>query len=89
MLTPDTFGTGTAPAPFGEVAEQVVARLEANLVQARSRAEFLPKPPKAFFEEWDDLLISGIGWVSQLVEIAGGIDIFTDRAGQVAAKTVW
>jgi iron complex transport system substrate-binding protein len=46
----------------------------------------LPKRPRVFFEEWDDPLISGIGWVSELVEIAGGIDIFADRAGQAAAK---
>jgi len=32
-----------------------------------------------FFEEWDDPLISDIGWVSELVEIAGGIDIFGGR----------
>src|SRR6516162_11821718 len=68
-------------------AEQLVARLGAGLVQARrSRAERLPKRPKVFFEEWDDPLISGIGWVLELVEIAGGIDIFADRASQGAAK---
>jgi len=39
-----------------------------------------------FFEEWDDPLISGIGWVSELVEIAGGTDIFADRRNQGAAK---
>jgi iron complex transport system substrate-binding protein len=39
-----------------------------------------------FFEEWDDPLISGIGWVSELIEIAGGIDIFADRDNQSAAK---
>ena len=39
-----------------------------------------------FFEEWDDPLISGVGWVSELVEIAGGIDIFADRSNQGAAK---
>ena len=39
-----------------------------------------------FFEEWDDPLISGIGWVSELVEIAGGIDIFADRRNQSAAR---
>ena len=32
--------------------------------------------PKIFFEEWDDPIITGIKWVSELVEIAGGIDIF-------------
>ena len=69
-----------------ERAEELVARLDAGLVEARSRAECLPKRPKVFFEEWDDPLISGIGWVSELVEIAGGIDIFADRAIQAAAK---
>jgi iron complex transport system substrate-binding protein len=69
-----------------ERAEQLVARLEAGLVQARNRAEQLPKRPKVYFEEWDDPLISGIGWVSELVEIAGGIDIFADRAKQGAAR---
>jgi iron complex transport system substrate-binding protein len=46
----------------------------------------LPKRPKVFFEEWDEPLISGIGWVSELVEIAGGIDVFADRRNQGAAK---
>jgi iron complex transport system substrate-binding protein len=39
-----------------------------------------------FFEEWDDPVISGIGWVSELVEIAGGVDIFADRRNQGSAK---
>jgi iron complex transport system substrate-binding protein len=39
-----------------------------------------------FFEEWDDPLISGIGWVSELIETAGGIDVFADRANLGAAK---
>jgi iron complex transport system substrate-binding protein len=69
-----------------ERADQLVARLEAGLVHARSRVERFPKRPKVFFEEWDDPLISGIGWVSELVEIAGGIDIFAERASQDAAK---
>ena len=56
-------------------AEQLIAALEARLAEARNRAECLPKRPRLFFEEWDDPLISGIGWVSELVEIAGGIDI--------------
>src|SRR5437868_7485957 len=60
--------------------------LEARLAEARSRAERLPKRPRVFFEEWDDPLIFGIGWVSELVEIAGGIDIFADRRHQGAAK---
>ena len=69
-----------------EQARQLVATLETNLAEARSRAERLPKRPKVFFEEWDEPLISGIGWVSELVEIAGGVDIFADRRNQRAAK---
>jgi iron complex transport system substrate-binding protein len=60
--------------------------LEARLAEARTGAARLPKRPRVFFEEWDDPLISGIGWVSELVEIAGGIDIFADRRNQGAAK---
>jgi len=46
----------------------------------------VPKRPRVFFEEWDDPLISGIGWVSELVEIVGGIDIVADRAGRGTAR---
>ena len=67
-------------------ARQLLETLETRLTQARTRAECLPKRPKVFFEEWDDPLISGIGWVSELVESAGGIDIFADRRNQGAAK---
>jgi iron complex transport system substrate-binding protein len=67
-------------------AFQLVSTLETSLADARSRAEQLPKRPRVFFEEWDDPLISAIGWVSELIEIAGGVDIFADRAGRGAAK---
>ncbi len=67
-------------------AEELVATLERRLAEAQSHAAQLPMRPKVFFEEWDDPLISGIGWVSALIEIAGGIDIFADRGSQGAAK---
>jgi iron complex transport system substrate-binding protein len=82
----DMIRTVGAMVDASERARQLVGVLEARLAEARSRAERLPKRPRVFFEEWDDPLISGIGWVSELVEIAGGIDIFADRAGQGAAK---
>jgi iron complex transport system substrate-binding protein len=69
-----------------ERAEELVETLETRLAQTRSRGECLPKRPRVFFEEWDDPLISGIGWVSELIEIAGGIDIFADRRNRGAAK---
>jgi iron complex transport system substrate-binding protein len=67
-------------------AEELVRTLEACLTEARTRAERLPQRPKVFFEEWDNPLISGIGWVSELIEIAGGIDLFADRRNQSAAR---
>jgi iron complex transport system substrate-binding protein len=39
-----------------------------------------------YFEEWDEPMISGIGWVSELIEAAGGIDVFADRASCKSAK---
>jgi iron complex transport system substrate-binding protein len=57
-----------------------------SMKQPRRFAERLPKRPRGFFEDWDDPLISGIGWVSEFITIAGGIDIFADRAGRGAAR---
>jgi iron complex transport system substrate-binding protein len=58
-----------------------------NLVtRARQDSARLLRRPKVYFEEWDDPMISGIGWVSELVETAGGIDIFADRAACKSAK---
>jgi iron complex transport system substrate-binding protein len=67
-------------------ARQLVEGLETRLAEVRSSSARLQKRPRVFFEEWDDPLISGIGWVSELVEIAGGADIFADRRNQSAAR---
>jgi iron complex transport system substrate-binding protein len=67
-------------------ADELLATLELRLAEARSRSACIPKRPRVFFEEWDDPLISGIGWVSELIEIAGGIDIFVERRNRGAAK---
>src|SRR6266481_5513951 len=69
-----------------ERAEELAGALEARLAEARKRADNLKKRPRVFFEEWDDPLISGIAWVSELVEIAGGTDIFAHLRNQGAAK---
>jgi iron complex transport system substrate-binding protein len=70
----------------GERARRLASSLDMRLADARSRAERLPRRPRVFFEEWDEPLITAIGWVSELIAIAGGIDIFADRAGHGAAK---
>lgn len=67
-------------------AAALIKKMQSGLDKARKRAAGLPHHPKVFFEEWHDPLISGIGWVSELVEIAGGVDIFPDRAIQAAGK---
>ena len=46
----------------------------------------MARKPKVFFEEWDDPLISGIGWVSELVEAAGGTDIFSELSKGRSAR---
>jgi iron complex transport system substrate-binding protein len=41
--------------------------------------------PRVYFEEWDDPMISGIAWVNELITLAGGDNIFADRAGSAAS----
>jgi iron complex transport system substrate-binding protein len=67
-------------------AERLAHELAASVVAAREQAAQLPRRPKVYFEEWDDPMISGIGWVSELVEVAGGVDIFADRSSCKSAK---
>ena len=69
-----------------ENAVALVKNMEARLAEARAHSANLTRHPRVFFEEWDEPLISAIGWVSELVGIAGGIDIFPDRARQGGAK---
>lgn len=57
-------------------AEALAARLEGGLDDIRRSATELRARPRVYFEEWDDPLISGIQWVEELVEIAGGEPIF-------------
>jgi iron complex transport system substrate-binding protein len=68
-----------------ERADQLATGYERRLASVASTARPSPKP-KVYFEEWDDPLISGIGWVSELIEIAGGKDILPDLRVQQAAK---
>jgi len=64
-----------------EVGARALAdELEAGLGQVRARAAALARRPRVYFEEWDDPLISGIGWVSELVTLAGGEDCFPELA---------
>jgi iron complex transport system substrate-binding protein len=59
-------------------AHALVAELEAGVEGVREKGDSLLRRPRVFFEEWPDPLISGIRWVSELIEVAGGSDIFPE-----------
>lgn len=82
----DMIGTLGALVGAHDRADRLTSQMTAAITDARKRASQLPWRPKVYFEEWDDPMISGIGWVSELIEAAGGIDIFTDRASNKSAK---
>jgi iron complex transport system substrate-binding protein len=63
-------------------ADALAGRLETDLAAIRAAADALPRRPKVYFEEWDDPLISCIRWVSELVGIAGGEELFPELAEQ-------
>jgi len=67
-------------------AEALAAALGERLAAARARAGRHARRPRVYFEEWDDPMISGIKWVSQLIDAAGGIEVFPALAEQKSAK---
>lgn len=69
-----------------ENAKALIARYRQQMDAVKASAARLPRRPRVYFEEWDDPLISGIRWVSELIVIAGGIDCFADQAEAACAK---
>ena len=65
---------------------RLIQELEAGLAQIRQAASRFPRRPKVYFEEWDEPMISGIRWVSELVEFAGGEDVFAAQSHSQAAS---
>jgi len=61
-------------------ASALAAGLEGGLDAIRATAATFSRRPRVYFEEWDEPQISGIRWVSELVRIAGGDDIFPELA---------
>lgn len=60
--------------------------LRRGLEEVAARAAELPVRPRVYFEEWDQPQITGIAWVSELVGIAGGEDVFPELAAQPLAR---
>jgi iron complex transport system substrate-binding protein len=67
-------------------AEQLADDFARGLDDIRESAARFPARLRIFFEEWDDPLISGIRWVEELVEIAGGAPIFPELSSAALAK---
>ena len=65
---------------------ELVKQLTGGLAQVRERAAALPRRPRVYFEEWDEPLIAGIRWVSELIELAGGENCFPELARQALGK---
>jgi iron complex transport system substrate-binding protein len=66
-------------------AQRLMAMMEAAFGRVQAASSEFKRRPRVYFEEWDDPLISGIEWVSELIGLAGGDDIFPElREGRVA-----
>ena len=69
-----------------EQAQARIAQMQAQLEAIRQKAATFKRRPRVFFEEWDEPHISGIRWVSELVGMAGGDDVFPELAVQPMGK---
>jgi iron complex transport system substrate-binding protein len=65
-----------------ERAEAWIAACQARHAQLQTSAALWPHRPRVYFEEWDEPMISAIEWVSQLIGVAGGEDIFPELGRQ-------
>jgi iron complex transport system substrate-binding protein len=69
-----------------QAAEAYVQRARAHLDAVGLAAARLASRPRVYFEEWDDPPITGIRWVAELIRVAGGDDIFPERAAMPLAR---
>ena len=67
-------------------AEQLASSLAARVSSTTGQSQRPAARPRIYFEEWDEPMISGIHWVSELIEAAGGIDVFPELATRKNAK---
>ena len=71
-------------------ARRLIETMQDEIAAVAQAGAAFPRRPRVFFEEWPDPLIAGIGWVSEIVELAGGEDIYADlrRAYHAPARKV-
>ena len=63
-------------------AEPWIAGCQARHAEISAAAVAWPRRPRVYFEEWDEPMISAIEWVSELIGIAGGEDVFPELGVQ-------
>jgi iron complex transport system substrate-binding protein len=66
--------------------EYLINEWKSKLIRIKSESETSKIKPKVFFQEWDEPIISSIHWVSELIEIAGGIDCFAHKKDGILAR---
>ena len=66
--------------------KRLIEKLENELESIKLAARRLPRRPRVYFEEWDEPMISAIRWVSELIGIAGGDDVFSNLSMSQAAS---
>lgn len=69
-----------------EQAAKLVTQYQHNIDNSMARANSGKRKPVVYFEEWNDPLISGIKWVAELIEIAGGVDCFPELSKEEGGK---
>ena len=67
-------------------ARALIQDMRDEVKQVREYSSVWPNRPRVYFEEWPDPLIAGIRWVSELIEIAGGRDVFAELRDQPIAS---
>jgi len=67
-------------------ADALALSYEAKIKRIEDQTSQWEVKPKVYFEEWYEPIISGIGWVSELIEIAGGVDCYAENAKHQGGK---
>ena len=66
--------------------DELIDSLRLGMASVEAVAQRFPQRPRVYFEEWHDPLISGIGWVDEIVEVAGGVPVFPELRARAKAQ---
>lgn len=81
----EMIGTLGRVVDAGDKTDALLAGYRSRIEALRATTSAWTRRPKVYFEEWDEPIISGIQWVSELIEIAGGEDVFPELAREKGA----